>query len=454
MNTDPNFLPEGEEKPSGPDTPAPEAAAKKNEFFRMLREMWELIRAWLALIGQLMRPRKGRVRATSPWHLRIGRKGHSVSLNQSEVDHLLQRHRDLKDMQKLAAAAGQFRLPESDFFAEPQRVERLIRRFLEENPPWLHLGRVLSGGEAGAESHSQEVLWREQEIREMQEVTLFVPDESWRDLPLASMTLRPTRTLAEVWQARLLDQILPPELLLDRHTRGEILIPNRQNRKQRLEFKPETRRLEVTVRKPVPVPIETEGGNGRGGQLLYILLDFSASMRGKNAVLALAVISAVLRANMGQRDTRYLFRRYAQREEMWPLVVEPPVTARTVAEKDAILDTILATNFNGSATDVNDALKVALQDIEHLRREEQLDAGILLVTDGQAEILESTYLSLLRAKAKVHTVMVTTEKNPGLERISESFTALDIQTELPQKREGETAPPLTPELRPRRSFQI
>ena len=437
-----------------PSTSSRSAPGVGNDRFRALREVWELFRAWLALLSSLLRERKRSVRAARPWQLRIGRREKAVALSQSEVNHLLQRHRDLKDMQKIADTAAQFRLPESDFFGDPQQVERLIRRFIEENPPWLHLCRVLSGGELGAETHSQEILWREQETREMQEITLFVPDDSWRDLPLASMTLRPARNFSEVWQARLLDQILPPELLLDRLSRGEVLIPNRQTRRQRLEFQPEPRCLEVMVRKPVPIPIETEGGSGRGGQLLYILLDFSASMRGKNAVLALAVIAATLRAHMGQRDTRYLFRRYAQREEIWPMVIEPPLQARSVQEKDALLDTILATNFNGSSTDVNDALQVAIKDIEHLRHEENLEAGILLVTDGRAEILESTPLSLQRAKAKVHTVMVTTERNPGLERISESFTALDIQMDPASKQEEGIAPATPPELRPRRSFQI
>ena len=453
MNTNPPTTPEETSAPqSGALTPTD--TGKRSDRFRQLRAVWELLVAWMALFGQLSQARRGRTKAARPWQLRIGRRGAAVKLSQSEVDHLLQRHRDLKDMQKIAETAAQFRLPESDFFGDPQQVERLIRRFIEENPPWLHVSRVLSGGEAGAETQSQETVWREQETREMQEVTLFVPDESWRDLPLASMTLRPTRTVSEIWQARLLDQILPPELLMERHTRGEILIPNRQVRRQRLEFRPEPHLMEVAVRKPVPICIETDGGCGQGGQLLYLLLDFSASMRGKNAVLALAAIAAVLRANMGQRDTRYLYRRYAQREEIWPLIVEPPLQARTVPEKDALLDTVLATNFNGSATDVNDALKVAVSDIENLRRTEHLDASILLVTDGQAEVLESTRLSLLRAQAKVHTVMVTTEKNPGLERISESFTALDIQPDLPQKKADEIPAALSPELRPRRSFQI
>jgi len=140
----------------------------------------------------------------------------------------------------------------------------------------------------------------------------------------------------------------------------------------------------------------------------------------------MAAIAATLRAHLGQYSTRYLFRRYAQREQMWPNRAEKPVTSSTLEEKDRLLATILATNFNGSATDVNDALAIAAEDIERLRRDEHLEAEILLVTDGRAEVLESTRLTLLRARAKVHTVMVIPEPNPGLEQISESYTALDI----------------------------
>jgi hypothetical protein len=385
----------------------------------------DFLKHWLARLARIVAtlgPR--RFRAAWPWHLWFGRFGASASLRKADIQKLLQRHRDLQDLQKIAGVAARFRLPESYFFADPAQVERLMVQILAANPPWLYVSRTLSGGEQGAEAHSREFVWREQVTRDVQDVTLFVPDESWRDQPLSTLTLRPARTLPEVWQARLLDQILPPKILVDRCQRGEILIPVRQGVRQRLEFHAERRRLEVIQRQPVPIPIETEGGSGRGGQLLYFLLDYSASMRGSSATLALAVIAAVLRANMGQRDTRYLFRRYA--EEMWPRVIEPPLQARTLDAKDALFDTILATDFNGSATHVNDALDVAVTDIENLRREERLDASLLLVTDGRAEILESTRLRLRAAGVQVHTVMVTRAWNPGLEALSTSFTCLDI----------------------------
>lgn len=405
-------------------------AKRMPEFLRVLVGLLEWLQAWFALLNEIFPGRAGKKKAR-PWHLRFGKQARRKPLSQEEVNRLLQKHRDLKDVEKIAGIAAGFRLPESDFLADPQNVERLIRRILEENPPWLYVSRVLTGGEPGADAHSQEFLWREQEIRELQEVTLFVPDDTWRDKPLSSRTLRQARNLNEVWQARLLDQILPPEVLVDRCNRGEIMIPNRHVTRQRLEFKSEQRRIEVTIRKPVPIPIDMEGGSGKGGQLLYILLDYSASMQGKSATLALAVIASVIRANMGQARTRYLFRRYADWEEMWPRIVEPPVQARTLEEKDCLLDTICATNFNGGATHVNDALQVAVKDIEHLRRTEHLDAMLLLVTDGRAEILEGTQKRLREAKVKIHTVMVTPEANPGLLEISDSFTALDISPDRP-----------------------
>lgn len=404
-------------------TPSPHSGA-----FAFLLALLERLQALLVFLSQLLSTNgRKRVKARRPWQIRIRGK-QAVRVRRDDVERLLKRQQDLKDLDKLAALSGSFRTPESDFFADPQQIEMLIRRLLKENPPWLYLSRVLTGGEQGGEAHSAEVIYRVQETVVIEEVTLFVPDEIWRDKPLASLTLQPARNLNEVWQARMLDQVLPPSLLLERQQRGEILIPVWQKQRQRLDFQPERRNLEQIVRKQVPIPIETESGSGRGGQLLYFLLDSSASMRGCHATLAMTVIACVLRANMGQRDTRYLFRHFA--EEVWPPVMELPLQARTVAEKDRLFDTILATNCNGSATYVNDALAIALADITKLRREENLDAALLLVTDGRSEILPSTHLRFAEAQVKVHTVMVVPERNPSLETLSETFTTLDITPSL------------------------
>ncbi len=414
---------EGENNPP-PGNPHPQSLIP-HPSLRFLASVIDLIKAWFALLTRLFgaKERQGGIHA---WNLTLAIKGRRKALREADVNALIQRHRDLKDAEKIAAFAKQFNLPESDFFADPQRVEELIRRILEENPPWLYVSRELSGGEQGSEAHSAEFVWREQEIREHKLMLLHIPDDKWRDIPLASLTLRPARNLQEVWKARLLDQILPPELLLDKQQRGEILIPNRDGRRQRLDFITEERIVEIVTRKQVPVPIEIEGGSGKGGQLLYILLDYSASMQGKSATLAMAVIVATLRANMGQAQTRYLFRRYAETEELWPVMVEPPIQARSVPEKDAVLDTILATNFNGSATHVNHALNIAIDDILHLRREEHLDANLMLVTDGRADILDSTRTRIKETGVTVHTIMVTGEPNPELAKLSDTYTHLDL----------------------------
>lgn len=407
-------------------------AARKARIADRIKPYWELLKAWLALLSQLYGS-SGRRRELRPWHIRVGKKSGATKLSPSEIDKLLQRHRDLQDVGKLAEVAANFRLPESDFFSDRNHVERLMRYLLEQNPPWLRLSLVLAGGEKGETAGGQETLMREQIVRETQQVVLFIPGETWRDLPLSSLTMRPAKGLHEVWQGRMLDQILPPEVIIDRCSRGEILIPIRHNVKQRLDFERIERPMTLETRKPVPIPIDIEGDDGKGGQLLYILLDYSASMRGKSAVLALAVIMATLRANMGRRETRYLYRCFA--EETSPAVVESPLQARTLVEKDALLDAILATNFNGSATLINDAIKVAVKDIENLRREESLEASILLITDGQAHILESTALSVRKARAHLHTVMVLPQPNPELEEISESFSMLDINPDMVQTAE-------------------
>jgi hypothetical protein len=410
-----------------------------------------MVRAFFAFLGNLS-PNTGRKRALRPWHLKIGKKSANVNLSPSEIDRLLQRHRDLQDVGKLATFAANFRLPESDFFADATQVERLIRYLLSQNPPWLHVSKVLAGGEPGQANAGQEVLWREQITRERQEVTLFIPGEAWRDLPLSSLTMRTAKGIHEVWQARLIDQILPPEVMVDRCARGEILIPVRNNIKQRLDFDKIERTMEIETRKRVPIPIEQEGSDGQGGQLLYFLLDYSASMQGKGAILAMSVIAATLRANLGQRETRYLYRRFAVSEEIYPPVIEPPIQARSLEEKDALLDRLLTTNFNGGATHINDALEVAVRDIEHLRQTESLEASILLVTDGQAHILESTALRIQRARVKVHTVMVVPVPNPELAALSESYTALDIAPD--RVREQTQSPTLPQQPQPKQAYRI
>ncbi len=414
----------------------------------ILKPYWELLKAWLALLSEMFASSR-KSRQLRPWHIRVGKRSGPAKLSPSDIDRLLQRHRDLQDVGKLATVAANFRLPESDFFSDRNHVERLMRYLLEQNPPWLHVSKVLAGGERGDTATGQETLMREQVVREARDVTLFIPCETWRDLPLSSLTMRPAKGIYEVWQGRMLDQILPPEVLVDRCARGEILIPIRHNIKQRLEFERIERRMTLEVRKAVPIPIDMDGSDGKGGQLLYILLDYSASMRGKSAVLALSVIMATLRANMGQRETRYLFRRFA--EEMSPSIVESPLQARTIVEKDALLDTILATNFNGSATGINDAIKVAVQDIANLRRSENLEASVLLITDGLAHIMESTGLSVCKERVKLHTVMVLPQPNAELAEISESFSMLDINPDV-----VEPAEPVIPTdaPQPRNAYRI
>jgi hypothetical protein len=417
----------GNREQDTPNTQHPTPEYALPPYVRVMEGMRELLQSllemWRQLFGERIRSGRGTIR---PWTLTFAVKGKRKAVRDADVNRLLQRHRDLKDVEKITTFAKQFRLPESDFFGDPQRVEQLIRRILEENPPWLYVSRELSGGEQGSEAHSQEFVWREQEIREYQPTTLYIPDDKWRDMPLSSITLRPARNMHEVWQSGLLNQILPSEVLVDRLHKGEVMISNRDGKKHRLEFKTEERIVEIVTRKQVPVPIEIEGGSGKGGQLLYILLDYSASMQGKSATLAMAVIAATLRANMGQAQTRYLFRRYAQWEELWPLMIEPPVQARTLQEKDSLLDTILATNFNGGATHVNHAVNIAIDDILHLRHEEHLEAALMLVTDGRAEIMEGTRNRIKEAGVTVHTIMVTSEANTELAKVSDTYTTVDL----------------------------
>jgi hypothetical protein len=420
-----------------------------------MKKFFQFIRALFATLVALLRG--GGVtkrRKPRPWRLFVATKESISRIPDDQRESMLNRHRALGDLEKLASFSARFQTPAGDFFADPRQVERLIDRLVSENPPWLHVNRVLAGGVQGKATHSVDYLYREQVVREHQDVEIFFPDDSWKDRPLASLTVRPARSIQEVWSARLLEQVLPPEMILDRCNRGEVMVQLRDPVKQRLEFRKEFRRIEVVTRRQVPVPIETDGGDGTGGQLLYFLLDFSASMRGNGAILAMAVIIATIRAHIGESSTRYLFRRYAQKDEMWPNRVERPLQAVTIQQKDAFIDRILATNFNGSATDVNDAIAVATNDIERMRQTENLKAEILLVTDGRAEMLESTRLNLLKTGTKVHTVMVVPEPNPALENLSESFTALDIGPDTIEPATNGREPTISDIHQLKRRFQV
>src|SRR2546430_1500704 len=110
----------------------------------MLLAWLDVVKAWLAFlaeIGSLLGSRKS---ATRPWRVKIGRRSQDVPLTDSEIRRLLQQQKELKDMDRLADAAARFRLPESDFFADPAQMERLILHILKENPPWLYISRTLA----------------------------------------------------------------------------------------------------------------------------------------------------------------------------------------------------------------------------------------------------------------------------------------------------------------------
>ena len=170
---------------------------------------------WLTLFSEIGKSlNRKRLRQARPWQIKIKPRFGQPKQKLPAVESLINLHRSLDDFEKIAAHARDFHTRESDFFADRRKVEDFIRCLIERNPPWLYVSRPLSGGEQGADEQSEEILWREQEVVSLEEVELFIPDDSWRDLPLSSMTMRPTHTFDEVWHARLLDQILPPEVLV------------------------------------------------------------------------------------------------------------------------------------------------------------------------------------------------------------------------------------------------
>ena len=68
--------------------------------------------------------------------------------------------------------------------------------------------------------------------------------------------------------------------------------------------------------------------------------------------------------------------------------------------------------------------------------------------------MESTHNRLREARVKVHTVMVVPEKNPSMESLSESFTALDIQPDVSDAGGPASDAPAALQPRVRLSYRI
>jgi hypothetical protein len=370
------------------------------------------------------------------WRFHIGKplRDEEITLPRPELERLLKRAKDLKDLDSLTGFGISFRLPERDFTVTRSQIEEILRRILEAHPPFLYLGRTLPDIERSLNAPRRvEKLWKRERRHVQGLTTLFIPEDRpiprHSDFPPGNQNLRPARGIMEIRRASLLDQTLPPLLQIERFAHGDLLVTEYVRMEPHVEFIPRERMADYVEERETEVEVELETPDPEEkAQLVYFLLDTSASMKGMSATLAAAVFCAIHRANMGA-SARYYMRAFD--DSVHPAWDQPPWIARTLQEREALYEKMFTLNFNGSSTHIGWALEAACRDIEGARSQdaELGKAVIVLITDGQSDLQPDTLALFLKTGAPLHTVMVARERNRDLERISDSFTTL---TGLPE----------------------
>ena len=201
-------------------------------------------------------------------------------------------------------------------------------------------------------------------------------------------------------------------------------------------FNAEDRILQHKERRTTHVPIEVDSGDeGEATRLIYILFDRSTSMvhncspRGINAVMETAIAVTMIRSDMGKEKARYYFRAFS--DGMDPKAQDSPFTASTLEEKEKLVQRVFEINFNGDATRVVDALKVAVDDIERIIESGELGPnvkpGIGLFTDGRCTVFGNIASRIKRLGIEVDTVLIgaEAEKNPDLIALSTTVSLVD-----------------------------
>src|SRR5438067_7805767 len=111
---------------------APDPPSKNAPLLALVETLRALLKQWLLFLARLYGAFG--VRRHGPprrWQLSIASVAQPTKKDAAAADRLLQKHRDLDDIDKLASVAARFRTPESDFFADAKQVERLMRHLLE-----------------------------------------------------------------------------------------------------------------------------------------------------------------------------------------------------------------------------------------------------------------------------------------------------------------------------------
>ncbi len=419
-------------------------------FWRTLAELWSFALALLGFAG----PKRNRSRKIKPWMavIRRGKTGSAQpasTASEADIRRLLERMKCLDDASALSEKAAAFAGQSAGFFADPREVERIIEELIRQNPPFLHIARELPAeGEGDSRHFATELVIREREVVLREPYTLFVPQVGVEHLesrrPPGYPVLRPARSLSDLRAVPMLYQNMPEDLLFARLVEGSLPILAYKEERSYLLFKEEQHIVErrETRRSQVEIEIET-GSSGHATRLMYMLFDRSTSLvhncapRGINAVIELAIATAMIRADMGRPDARYFFRAFA--DGMDPRPKDPPLSASTVAEKDWLVSRLFQTNFCGDATRVVDALEQAVEDIGNIVESGALGDNVKprigLLTDGRFTLYAGIGARLKRAGIELDTVLIGQEAahNPELIKISSSVSAVDPDRYRPRE---------------------
>jgi hypothetical protein len=412
--------------------------------WRLPERLSQLWRTALQMLRALF-PHWRRSRQLRPWMLVLRRKARSrtqnLTVSAEQTARLLERMRNLDDCAELAQRAVAFSGSGTDFFADPERVERIIEALIRENPPFLHLACDGPSGEEGSSAQRQVVfLRRESETIIQEPCTLFIPqteiEHREHRRPPGNPVLRTARTLSDLRAAPLLYQSLPEDLLIARMLEGSIPVLAYREDRRYLMFRAEERLLTRREKRVCEVAVEIEGGvEGEGARLIYLLFDRSTSLvhgcapRGINAVMELAIAAAMLRVDLGRPNARYYFRSFA--DVLIPKPEHPPHIAASVQEKDHLVRELFETNFSGEATRTVEALTVAADDIERILESREpgqnVKPRICLLTDGRCTVYGEIGARLERMGIELDTILIGPDAayNPELARISSTVSLVD-----------------------------
>ncbi len=386
--------------------------------------LWQRLREWVLkpLLSPFLLHR-------SRWYFRINGEPARERLDPGRVGRYLARCEKLGDPETLERFAQGGLGSEPDFYPSRETVLELMRRILSAWPPFLDLGQPFPEESSAPPPVRYEVIKKRKKVLVTEAEVLLVPQTQRevhrKEVPPGNQSLRPARSLGELRRARLLDQVLPLPLQVERLTRGELMVVDYVDLRCWTEFVPQERLITREEERETEVWVELDNPEVQNRYfLLYILLDRSASMRGRGATLALSALAATLRAQMDFPAVYYL-RTFA--ETVDPPSWEPPRRASTLQEREALFEWCFTINFNGYNTRTASALEVAVRDMTLAQgKDPSLEkAYILLITDGRSVIWEHTQRLIQDLKIPLHTVLVSREKARDLERISSSFTVLD-----------------------------